>query len=44
MADGASGEGEPSDKVYEAVDAPASFKSDVRKCFGNEKGEKVHFC
>lgn len=34
MADGASDEQEPSDKVYGTVDAPARFKPDVRKRLG----------
>lgn len=46
MADAASDEAEPSDKVCKTWDAPASFETDGWKHFGfpasrNEKAEKV---
>lgn len=45
VADGASGKGEPSDKVCEVAAAPASFRSAAWMRFGfpvsrNEKGDK----
>lgn len=45
LPDAAGGEEEPSDNVGKSVDAPVSFKSDLRKHFGlpasrNDKGEK----
>lgn len=41
VADGASGEGEPSDKDREIADAPASFKSELEMGKGGGKTKKT---